>query len=78
MNAEADGIGFERFGLDGPFPHPGWVVLDAARQHGYTGELLFETVASHEATLLAVTHDHELLPQFDRVVDFNDFRVGSA
>jgi hypothetical protein len=28
--------------------------------------------------LLAVTHDHELLPQFDRVVDFNDFRVGAA
>ena len=25
------------------------------------------------ATLLAVTHDHELLPRFDRVVDFLDF-----
>jgi len=24
--------------------------------------------------LLAVTHDHELLPRFDRVVDFLQFR----
>ena len=36
-------------------------------------ELLFESVASHNATLLAVTHDHELLPHFDRVVDFQNF-----
>jgi len=36
-------------------------------------ELLFESVDSHNATLLAVTHDHELLPLFDRVVNFNDF-----
>ena len=35
---------------------------------------LFESVEAHEATLLAVTHDHELLPRFDRVVDFLDFR----
>ena len=38
-------------------------------------DLLFEAVAEHGATLLAVTHDHELLPRFDRVVDFRDFRV---
>jgi putative ABC transport system ATP-binding protein len=31
-------------------------------------------VDAHGATLLAVTHDHELLPRFDRVVDFSDFR----
>ncbi len=41
-------------------------------------DLLFEAVDQHGATLLAVTHDHELLPRFDRVVDFNDFRSGSA
>jgi len=41
-------------------------------------DLLFEAVDRHGATLLAVTHDHELLPRFDRVVDFNDFRSGSA
>jgi len=37
-------------------------------------ELLFQSVEAHGATLLAVTHDHELLPHFDRVVDFSDFR----
>jgi putative ABC transport system ATP-binding protein len=38
-------------------------------------ELLFQSVDDHEATLLAVTHDHELLPHFDRVIDFHDFRA---
>jgi len=37
-------------------------------------DLLFEAVRDHEATLLAVTHDHELLNRFDRVVDFAEFR----
>lgn len=37
-------------------------------------DLLFESVEEHDATLLAVTHDHELLPRFDRVVDFAEFR----
>jgi len=36
-------------------------------------ELLFENVDNHNATLLAVTHDQELLPHFDNVVNFNDF-----
>ncbi len=39
-------------------------------------DLLFEAVEAHGATLLAVTHDHELLPRFDRTVDFQDFRSG--
>ena len=30
------------FGLAGTFPRPGWVVLDAARDHRFTGELLFD------------------------------------
>jgi ABC-type lipoprotein export system ATPase subunit len=34
---------------------------------------LFENVDKHGATLLAVTHDQELLPHFDRVVDFQDW-----
>jgi ABC-type lipoprotein export system ATPase subunit len=38
-------------------------------------DLLFRSVESRDATLLAVTHDHELLPRFDRVVDFDDFRI---
>jgi putative ABC transport system ATP-binding protein len=36
-------------------------------------ELLFRTVENHDATLLAVTHDHDLLKKFDRVVDFENF-----
>jgi ABC-type lipoprotein export system ATPase subunit len=41
-------------------------------------DLLFRSVESHEATLLAVTHDHELLPRFDRVVDFEAFRCSNG
>ena len=37
-------------------------------------DLLFRSVEEHGATLLAVTHDHELLEHFDRVIDFQDFR----
>lgn len=37
-------------------------------------DLLFRSVENHGATLLAVTHDYELLKQFDRVVDFQDFQ----
>jgi len=37
-------------------------------------DLLFAAVEEHQATLLAVTHDHELLKKFDRVVDFTNFR----
>lgn len=37
-------------------------------------DLLFECCHDAGATLIAVTHDHELLPRFDRVVDFRDFR----
>jgi len=40
--------------------------------------LLFRAVADHEATLLAVTHDYDLLKHFDRVVDFRAFRVAEA
>lgn len=31
------------FGLGGTFPRPGWVVLDAARDRRFTGEIVFET-----------------------------------
>jgi ABC-type lipoprotein export system ATPase subunit len=36
-------------------------------------DLLFNSVNNNDATLLAVTHDHELLSRFDRVIDFQDF-----
>lgn len=40
-------------------------------------ELLFESIADQDAALLAVTHDHDLLPRFDRVIDFRDFRTNT-
>ena len=41
-------------------------------------DLLFDSVEGHGTTLLAVTHDHELLPRFDRVVDFAEFQSRTA
>lgn len=41
-------------------------------------ELLFDSVEEHGATLLAVTHDHELLRRFDRVVNFAEFQSRTA
>ncbi len=38
-------------------------------------DLLFEQAHAAEASVLAVTHDHALLPRFDRVVDFASFRT---
>ena len=40
-------------------------------------DLLFAAVHEHGTTLLAVTHDHELLRRFDRVIDFNNFQSDS-
>lgn len=37
-------------------------------------DLLFEQAAGAGAAVLAVTHDHELLPRFERVLDFAQFR----
>lgn len=39
-------------------------------------ELLFHAVQEHGATILAVTHDQELLPHFDRVINFREFLPG--
>jgi putative ABC transport system ATP-binding protein len=61
-------------------PHPKLILADEA-----TGnldpenktrilDLLFQSVEEHDATLLAVTHDYELLKRFDRVVDFKKFQ----
>ena len=65
-------------------PGPKLVFADEAtgnldpRNKGRILDLLFDSVEAHAATLLAVTHDHELLLRFDRVVDFLDFRGGGA
>ena len=40
-------------------------------------DLLFEQSAEAGAAVLAVTHDHELLPRFERVMDFAQFREGA-
>jgi putative ABC transport system ATP-binding protein len=37
-------------------------------------DLLFAAVDEHQTTLLAVTHDHELLRRFGRVINFSDFQ----
>ncbi|TNF96125.1 MAG: ABC transporter ATP-binding protein [Gammaproteobacteria bacterium] len=61
-------------------PGPSLILADEAtgnldpRNKDHILDLLFESVESHGATLLAVTHDHELLPRFDRVMDFAEFR----
>lgn len=40
-------------------------------------DLLFSQTREAGAALLAVTHDHDLLPRFDRVIDFAAFRVAT-
>ena len=42
---------------------------------GHIVDLLFQNVTDRDATMVAVTPDHELLPRFDRVLDFADFRA---
>jgi ABC-type lipoprotein export system ATPase subunit len=65
-------------------PHPKLILADEAtgnldpENKTLILDLLFQAVEEHEATLLAVTHDHELLKRFDRVVDFQDFRHRDA
>ncbi|MBW1743773.1 MAG: ABC transporter ATP-binding protein [Deltaproteobacteria bacterium] len=60
-------------------PHPKLLLADEATGNLDPAnktrilDLLFRSVEDHDATLLAVTHDHELLKRFDRVVDFLDF-----
>jgi len=42
-------------------------------------DILFDFARQGEATLVAVTHDHDLLPRFERVIDFKAFHdMGSA
>lgn len=41
-------------------------------------DLLFARAEEAGAPVLAVTHDHDLLPRFDRVLDFNTFREGPS
>ena len=60
-------------------PQPKLILADEATGNldpdnkGLILDLLFQSVEDHGTTLLAVTHDYELLKRFDRVVDFKQF-----
>jgi putative ABC transport system ATP-binding protein len=60
-------------------PNPDLILADEATGNLDPGnkirilDLLFEAVESHGSSLVAVTHDHELLNKFDRIIDFKDF-----
>ncbi len=41
-------------------------------------ELLFQCARDADATLIMVTHNHELLDRFERVVDFSQFHCGGG
>ena len=36
-------------------------------------DFLFSYVREHDAALVTVTHDHQLVERFDRVIDFREF-----
>ena len=62
-------------------PEPGLLLadeptgnLDPANK-GRVLDILFGFAARTGTTLLTVTHDHDLLDRFDRVVDFRDFQA---
>ena len=38
-------------------------------------QILFSYLEEHQATLIAVTHDYELLNLFDKVIDFKQFSL---
>jgi len=46
--------------------------LDPANK-GVAMDFLFDYVQEHDAALITVTHDHELVDRFDRVIDFQQF-----
>ena len=50
--------------------------LDPANK-GRVLEILFDYAEEHGATLLTVTHDHDLLDRFGRVIDFKQFHSGT-
>jgi len=46
--------------------------LDPANK-GVAMDFLFDYVREHDAALVTVTHDHQLVERFDRVIDFQTF-----
>jgi len=59
---------------------PGLVLSDEAtgnldpESKGIVLDILFDRARDAGASVLAATHDHALLPRFDRVIDFSTFR----
>ena len=41
-------------------------------------EILFKMSDANKNTLIMVTHDHELLTCFDRIIDFADFQKNTG
>jgi len=48
--------------------------LDPANK-GRVLDILFDYAGRTETTLITVTHDHDLLERFDRIVDFKEFQA---
>ena len=48
------------------------------RNKGRVLDILFDYVRAHGTTLVTVTHDHDLLSRFDRVIEFGDFHADGA
>jgi ABC-type lipoprotein export system ATPase subunit len=51
--------------------------LDPANK-GRVLDILFDYTEERGATLLTVTHDHDLLPRFGRVIDFKEFHSSAG
>ena len=49
-----------------------------SKNKGLIIDLIFEQARIHEQTLVVVTHDLGILDGFDRIIDFEQFRVDTA
>lgn len=64
-------------------PEPGLLLADEPtgnldpRNKDRVLDILFEYAETNAATLLTVTHDHDLLGRFERVIDFKEFEYTS-
>jgi len=47
------------------------------RNKGRVLDILFDYITAHGTTLVTVTHDHDLLDRFQRVIEFSEFHSGN-
>ncbi len=65
-------------------PEPGMLLADEPtgnldpRNKGRVLDILFDYAQRTGATLVTVTHDHDLIDRFQRVIDFRDFHDGGG